>query len=37
GYEDFLEIMSNAAHDSYEETRRWIGNDFDPRTADLTQ
>ena len=37
GYEEFLEIMSDTAHDSYEETRQWVGGLFDPRAADLTQ
>jgi hypothetical protein len=29
--------MSDTAHDSYEETRQWVGGPFDPRTADLTR
>ena len=37
GYEEFLEIMSDTAHDSYAETRQWVGGLFDPRAADLTQ
>jgi hypothetical protein len=29
--------MSDTAHESYEETRQWVGEHIDPRTADLNR
>jgi hypothetical protein len=37
GYAEFLEIMSDTAHESYAETRQWVGEHFDPSIADLNQ
>ncbi|MBN1848853.1 MAG: DUF1841 family protein [Deltaproteobacteria bacterium] len=30
GYEDLLEILSDPDHEEYEDTREWLGNDFNP-------
>jgi hypothetical protein len=35
GYAEFLEIMSDPAHESYVETHQWVGEQFDPKAADL--
>jgi hypothetical protein len=37
GYEEFLEIMSDTEHDSYAETRQWVGGPFDPKAANMDQ
>jgi len=31
GYYDLLEVLQNPADERYEEMRKWIGEDFDPR------
>ena len=35
GYAEFLEIISNPAHESYAETQQRVGEQFDPNIADL--
>jgi hypothetical protein len=35
GYAEFLEIISDPAHESYAETQQWVGQQFDPKAADL--
>ncbi len=35
GYQDFLEIISDPEHPEYEETREWVGDEFDPDHVDL--
>lgn len=34
GYEDLLEILKDPENEEYEETREWVGEDFDPEYFD---
>ncbi len=35
GYADLLEVLNNPDNEEYEETRKWLGGDFDPSHFDL--
>lgn len=35
GYEEILEILKNPDHEEYDETREWVGEDFDSEHFDL--
>lgn len=34
GYEDVVAILADPAHEEYEETREWLGGDYDPEAFD---
>lgn len=35
GYAELLEVLADPSHEDHEHSRRWAGDEFDPRTFDL--
>ena len=35
GYAELLEVLADPSHVDHEHSRRWAGDEFDPRTFDL--